>query len=219
MKEFQLNRVNETWRDLSIVMIMPLWFGALALSYAWDYLFWRILGLGLVGVSSLIIGIYYLKIRADVYIVKVDNNTLSMQNKKTRRIEGRYYLGDIAVLIHDRSMNQLSNLIINQSPKERIHICSSKGKVLFVCSNAQNPADFYLFLSAMRQSINNTRGDILYSKIIRGVSTQRIAYVNPSFENSRAVRRLLRQNNFYYPIIVFIIVVVVIIILINILNS
>jgi len=206
MKEYHLNRLNENVRAFSIILIMPLFLGVIAVANAWNNPFWKTTGLILVIFSLLGIIISYFNIYKS-YIIKIDNNTVTISNKKGTK-EKKYNINDIALIQHNESINNIEAYTSKKPIRENILIFSKTGKGIFVCSNSHNQTEFDKFFIDITNRIN-AKEKLIYDKQIRLTRMYRSLYINPLYEGSKLVKKKTRQSGFWYPIIFFISAIII----------
>jgi|GEM_PF-3961546 len=217
MKEYHLERLNDQVRALGIILAMPFFFGGLATLYLWNhdshslYGKW---GLALAVLSLLGIIVCYFNMYKS-YILKMDNNTLVISNKKGTK-EKKYNISDIALIQYNKSGNAVDVFISKTPTNETILIFSNTGKGIFVCANGNNP-DFYQFFSDIRNRIN-AKEKLIYRKQIRMTQMYRSLYINPLCENTRVVKRKTRESGFYFGLKILLVIVIPFMIIINLWN-
>ena len=215
MKEYHLERLNDQVRALGIILAMPFFFGVLAAVWLWSHDSHSLYGkwglalavLSLLGIIVCRFNIY------KSYILKMDNNTLIISNKKGTK-EKKYNICDIALIQYNESINSIDAFISKNPLKKDILIFSNTGKGLFVCTNAHNQTEFDKFFIDITDRIN-AKEKLIYDKQIRLTKMYRSLYINPLYENSRVVKKKTRESRFYFPIIVFMSILIPFIIVIN----
>jgi len=214
MKEYHLKRLNDQLRALSIVLVMPLLFGVLAIYVAWDHpSFWGKAGLILVVISLLCMIISYFNIFKS-HILKIDDNALTISNKKGTK-EKKYNINDIALIQYNKSANLIDSFFSKNQYNENILIFSKTGKGIFVCTNGNNP-EFNQFFSDIRNRINAKEKLIYGKKLIQTMGvTYRYLYINPLYENSKVVKKKTRESGFYFGLKILLLIVIPFMIIIN----
>ena len=201
MKEYHLERINANIRALSIILIMPLLFGILVVVHLWDdYPFYGKLGLALVVVSLLGMIISYLNIRKSD-VLKIDNDTLIITNKKGTK-ERRVNIKDIALIQYDKSINAIEVFITKNPILETIILFSNTGKAIFVGSNHAGSIEFNRFFADIRSRIN-AKEKFVFAKRIKMTKVYRSLFINPLHEDSSSTKKKKRQAGFWYPMIIF----------------
>ena len=210
MKEYQLNRINETMRGISIVLILPLFFGGITIVHAWNYPFWGNFGLMLTIFSILVMAFCYYR-TYEKFTVKINADTLIIINKKSKN-ERRVNTEDIAFIKYDKSAALVVST--NQPYKEEIAIISKAGKTVFFCSNNYNFTEFHNFFNDIRNLING-KERFIYAKRIKMTKLYRYLYINPLYENTSLVNRKTRQAGFYYWMILLVLLTAILMIALN----
>ena len=223
MKEYHLKRLNDQLRALAIILAMLLLFGVLAIHTAWTDPFWGKAGLILVVLSLLSMIISYFNIHKS-YILKIDDDTLIIRNKKGTK-EKKYNINDIALIQYNKSTDVVSILInyiknlfhkgVENPWHENILIFSNTGKGIFVCTNGNNP-EFNQFFSDIRNRINAKEKLIYGKEHIKNMGVSyRYLYINTLYENSSVVKKKTRQSGFYYGLIFLLSIFIPLIIAVN----
>ena len=214
MKEYHLERLNEALRNIPIILIMPLFWGGLAVAYVWNHPMGK-WGLVVIILSLLGIIICYFN-NNKAYILRIDAENLYIRKKKGGK-ERKTEINDIALIQYNKSSDLISDLAYRKPCREIIIIFSKIGKAVFICTNDADYVEFRKFFSDICGRIN-AEEVFVYAKQIRGTKMYRSLFVNPEYKNSRIVKKKTRQSAFYYPLIILIAIAVTFMLVFNLLS-
>lgn len=216
MQTYKLRKVDDNLQDLAKIFIMPLFFGGVAVTSAWQDPFWSWLGIILISLSLLSIIILYLNSESD-FAITIEKNEIIFIKSKTGKIWKRVNISDIALIKFDKSTDAVSLLASQKGWLEKIKLFSNEGKIIFTCINSAQEAEFQRFFIDLR-----TRMDAYqqsgYVKRIRLIQLRRYYFINPQYKDSRVVKKLLKEGGFYYPLIIFLIGIIIFMIIMNLVN-